>query len=132
MAIFAAVKQGDDAIVQAWLAHPMWKVSRERADLRAELDQITRRNLAPFRMAAPPYNPLTPPAVGRLAEIKAPTLVVSASGRLGGQSAGVRAAGKQIPQAKSVVMPGADHALPIGWSRELNEAMLAFLAAPRR
>ena len=31
MAIFAAVKEGDDAIVKAWVAHPMWTVSRERA-----------------------------------------------------------------------------------------------------
>jgi 3-oxoadipate enol-lactonase len=132
MAIFAAVKQGDDAIVQAWLAHPMWKVSRERPDVRAELDQITRRNLAPFRMTAPPYKPLTPPAIGRLAEIKSPTLVIAG----GEDSAGNRQASellsRQIPQAKSIVVPGADHALPIGWSRELNDAVLAFLAAPRR
>ena len=40
MAIFAAVKQGDDAIVQAWLAHPMWKVASQRPELRTELDQI--------------------------------------------------------------------------------------------
>jgi pimeloyl-ACP methyl ester carboxylesterase len=132
MTIFAAVKQGDDAIVQAWLAHPMWKVAGQRPELRAELDQITRRNLAPFRMAAPPYKPLTPPAIGRLGEIKAPTLVVSGAEDSPGNRQASDMLSKQIPQAKSVVVPGADHALPLGWPRELNEAVLEFIAAARR
>ena len=29
-------------------------------------------------------------------------------------------------------VPGADHGLPLGWSRELNDAVLGFLSAIRR
>ena len=132
MAIFAAVKEGDDAIVKAWVAHPMWTVSRERAEIKTEIEQTTRRNLAPFRMTAPPYIPLTPPAVGRLAEVKAPTLVVVGDRDTPGNQQASAMLAKQIPQAKSVVVPGADHGLPLGWSRELNDAVLAFLAAQQR
>ena len=132
MAIFAAVKDGDDAIVKAWTAHPMWVVSRERAEIKGEIEQTTRRNLAPFRMTAPPYIPLTPPAVGRLAEVKAPTLVVVGDRDTPGNQQASALLAKQIAGAKSVVVPGADHGLPLGWSRELNDAVLGFLSATRR
>jgi pimeloyl-ACP methyl ester carboxylesterase len=131
-AIFAAVKNGDDAIVAAWLAHPMWAESRERPELRAELEQITRRNLAPFRMAAPPFVPLTPPAMGRLAEIKAPTLVIVGDRDTPGNRMASEQLAKGIPGARSLVVAGADHGLPLGWSRELVEAALGFVAAARR
>ena len=75
-AVFAAVKSGDEAIVKAWIDHPIWSVSRTRPDVLKTLDAITRRNLAPFHMTFAPYLPLTPPAVDRLGDIKAPTLVL--------------------------------------------------------
>lgn len=132
MAVFAAVKEGDDAIVKAWTAHPMWVVSRERVDIKGEIEQTTRRNLAPFKMSAPPYIPLTPPAVGRLAEIKAPTLVVVGDRDTPGNQQASAMLATQIAGAQSVVVAGADHGLPLGWPRELNAAVLAFLAAQRR
>jgi pimeloyl-ACP methyl ester carboxylesterase len=132
MAIFAAVKEGEDAIVKAWVAHPMWVVSRDRPEIRTEIEQTTRRNLAPFKMTAPPYIPLTPPAVGRLAEIKTPTLVVYGDRDTPGNRQGAELLATQIAGAKRVVIAGADHGVPLGWSRELNDAALTFLAAPRR
>lgn len=128
MAIFAAVKQGDEAVVSAWVAHPMWVVSRERAEIKSEIEQTTRRNLAPFKLTAPPYVPLTPPAVGRLAEIKAPTLVVYGDRDTPGNRQASEMLAKQIAGATSLVIPGADHGVPLGWSRELNDAVLEFLA----
>ena len=132
MAIFAAIKDGDDAIVKTWIAHPMWVVSREREDLRKEIDETTRRNLAPFRMTAPPFAPLMPPALGRLGEVKAPTLVIIGDRDTAGNRQASDVLGKQIAGAKFVVVPGADHGLPLGWSRELNAAVLDFMAATRR
>ena len=132
MAIFAVIKDGDDAIVKTWIAHPMWVVSRERDDIRKEIDETTRRNLAPFRMKAPPFAPLMPPAMGRLAEIKAPTLVIVGDRDTAGNRQASDVLGKQIAGAKFVVVPGADHGLPLGWSRELNAAVLDFMAATRR
>ena len=132
MAIFAAVKQGDEAIVSAWIAHPMWSVARERPQIREELAAITRRNLAPFRMTAPPYRPLTPPAVGRLAEVTAPTLVIVGDRDTPGNQQASALLAKQISGAKSLVIPGADHAVPLAWPEAFNSAALDFMLSARR
>jgi pimeloyl-ACP methyl ester carboxylesterase len=132
MAIFAAVKQGDEAIVSAWIAHPMWAIARDQPALREELAAITRRNLAPFRMTAPPYRPLTPPAVGRLAEIKAPVLVVVGDRDTPGNRQASELLSQQIAGAKSMVIPGADHAVPLGWPEAFNPAALDFMLSARR
>jgi 3-oxoadipate enol-lactonase len=131
-AIFAAVKDGDDAIISAWLKHPMWAVSQGRPDVLKAIESSTRRNLSAFRMAAPPFVPLTPPAVGRLGEIKAPTLVVVGDKDTPGNRQASDVLAKQIPGATLRVVAGADHALPLGWADELNAAALGFLAAARR
>jgi pimeloyl-ACP methyl ester carboxylesterase len=131
-AVFAAVKEGDDAIVRAWVAHPIWTVSRTRPEVLKELDTITRRNLAPFRMTFAPYVPLQPPAVNRLAEIKAPTLVVIGDRDTPGNRQGSELVAKQIPGAAMKTIAGADHALPLGWADEFNAAALAFISATRR
>ena len=127
-AVFAAIKDGDDAIVRAWIAQPMWKVSVARPEIVKELDAITRRSLTVFRMTAPPFTP-TPTMMDKLVSIKAPTLIVVGDRDSAGvrEAAGRLAAG--IPGAVTQVVAGADHALPIGWADELNAAVLRFLTA---
>jgi pimeloyl-ACP methyl ester carboxylesterase len=131
-AVFAAVKHGDDAIIAAWLAHPIWAVARTRPDVLQALEAITRRNLAPFRMTFAPYIPVLPPAVTRLADIKAPTLVVIGDRDTPGNRQGSELVAKQVPGATMRVIAGADHALPLGWAEEFNAAALAFISAARR
>jgi pimeloyl-ACP methyl ester carboxylesterase len=121
-AIFTAVKNGDDAIVKAWLEHPIWAVSRTRPEIRAELEAMTRRNLAPFRMTFAPYIPLTPPAIDRLADVRAPTLVVIGDRDTPGNQQAATLAAKRIPGATLKVLPGADHALPLGWAEDFMSA----------
>jgi 3-oxoadipate enol-lactonase len=130
--IFAAAKQGDDAVVKAWLEHPMWTVARSRPDVLKELDASTRRNLAPFKMTFPPYAPVTPPAVQRLDLVKAPTLVIYGDRDMPGIRQASELMAKQIPGAALHVVPGADHALPIGWADQFNAAVMGFIAAARR
>ncbi len=130
--IFAAVKDGDEAIVKAWLAHPMWSASRGRSDVMRALDASTRRNLAPFRMTFAPYLPLTPPAIERLSEVRAATLVIVGDRDMPSIQQSAALAAKQIPGATLVVVPGADHALPLGWAEEFNAEVVGFLSATRR
>lgn len=132
MAVFAAVKHGDDAIVRAWLDHPIWAVSRTRPDVVDMLERMTRRNLAPFRMAFAPYLPVMPPAVERLAGITAPTLVVIGDRDTPGNQQGAALVAKQVRGAQLRTIAGADHALPLGWPGEFNAAVLGFLSAARR
>ena len=131
-AVFAAVKNGDDAIVKAWLDHPMWTVSRARPAVMKELEASTRRNLAPFRMAFAPYVPVTPPAVERLASVRAPTLVIIGDRDMPSIRQSAELEAKQIPGATLKIVAGADHALPLGWADDFNAAVIDFLSAARR
>jgi 3-oxoadipate enol-lactonase len=130
--IFAAVKEGDDAVVKAWLEHPMWTAARSRPDVLKELDASTRRNLAPFKMTFPPFAQVKPLAVQRLDSVKAPTLVIYGDRDTPGLRQASELMAKQIPGATVHVVPGADHALPIGWADQFNAAVIGFIAAARR
>jgi pimeloyl-ACP methyl ester carboxylesterase len=126
--VFAAVKSGDDAIVQAWLAHPMWTVSRSMPAVRRELEAITRRNLAPFRMTFAPYVPLKPPAIERLRDVKSVTLLLVGDADTPGNRQAVDVLAAQLPAASLHVVKGADHGLPLGWADEFNATVLEFIS----
>ena len=126
-AIFAAVKNGDEAVLKAWLAHPMWSASQDRPDVIKALESSTRRNLAVFKMSSQPFVPMDPPAIKRLRDITAPTLVVIGDRDVPSLRQAAELLARDIPDATLRVVPGADHALPIGWAMELNAAALEFL-----
>src|SRR4029079_18355481 len=106
----------DEAIVKAWIDHPIWSVSRTRPEVVKALDAITRRNLAPFHMTFAPYIPLRPRAISRLGEITAPTLVVIGDRDTPGNRKGAELAASSVRGATLRVVAGADHGLPLGWS----------------
>lgn len=130
-AIFAAIKDGDQAILKAWMDHPIWSVSRTRPEVAKELEAITARNLAIFRMTSAPYAPVKPAAVGRLKDVTAPTLVIVGDADTPGIREGAALEAREIPGATMRIVKGADHGLPIGWADEFNEAVIAFLTARR-
>ena len=129
MQVFISAKESEAKAVDAWLALGLWSASRARPEVMKSVERITARNAARFRMAAPPFAPITPPAIGRLGEIRSPTLVVTGDRDTPGNRASSESLAKGIPDARLVVIPGADHAIPIGWAKELNEALLSFLAS---
>ena len=131
-AIFAAVKNGDDAIVKAWLDHPMWTVAKTRPELLKELEASIRRNLGPFRMTTAPYVPLAPPAIERLSEIRVPTIAILGDRDLPSIKMAAELITKQVAGATVKVIPGADHALPLGWPDQFNAAAIGFISAARR
>ena len=131
-AVFAAIPQGDDAIVAAWLALPLWAAARERPELMGEIGTMTRANLDVFRMAAPPFLQDTQPTVDRLDKVLAPTLIIVGKLDTPGVRQGATALAERIPNAVRVDIDGADHALPMGWHREFNAAVMAFLQDRRR
>ena len=130
MQVFVSARESEAKAVEAWLGLGLWSASRERPEVMKAIERSTAPNAARFRMAAPPFAPITPPAIDRLSEIRsAATLVVTGDRDTPGNRAGSDALAKGIPGARLVVIPGADHAVPIGWAKELNEAVLAFLAS---
>ena len=127
MQVFMAARESEASAVQAWLTLSLWSASRSRPEVMKAIERATASSAARFRMAAPPFAPITPPAIGRLGEIRAATLVVSGDRDTPGNRANSETVAKGIAGARLVVIPGADHAIPIGWARELNEALLGFL-----
>jgi 3-oxoadipate enol-lactonase len=128
-AVFAAVKDGDQAILKAWMGHPIWSVSRTRPAVAKELEAITARNVAIFRLTSAPYAPVTPAAADRLKDVTAPTLVIVGDADTPGIRQGAALEARQIPGATMRIVKGADHGLPIGWADEFNDAVIAFLRA---
>lgn len=129
MQVFAAAREGADKAVAAWLQLGLWSASRDRPEVMKAIERSTRRSAKAFTMSAAPFAPITPPASGRLGEVRAPALIVTGDRDTPGNRAGSEMLAKGIPGAKMVSIPGADHAVPIGWAKELHEAVLAFLAA---
>jgi pimeloyl-ACP methyl ester carboxylesterase len=128
MQVFMRARESETGAVEAWLGLSLWSASRARPQVMKAIERATTTSAARFRMAAPPFAPITPPAIGRLGEIRAPTLVVSGDRDTPGNRANSDALAKAIPGARLVVIPGADHGIPFGWAKELNEALLAFFA----
>jgi 3-oxoadipate enol-lactonase len=131
-AVFAAAKQGDDAIVRAWLDHPMWAVSVQRPEVAKALAESTRRSLRAFKLPFAPYVPVKPPALERLGAVKAPTLVVVGDKDLPGLQKAADQMTREIPNAAREVIAGADHALPLAEPQKFNEAVLAFISTAVR
>ena len=77
MQVFVQARESEAKAVEAWMALGLWSASRERPEVRAAIERITTRNAARFRLSSPPFAPIAPPAIGRLGEVRAPTLVVS-------------------------------------------------------
>jgi pimeloyl-ACP methyl ester carboxylesterase len=110
----------------------MWSVARTRPAVIKELEAITRRNLAPFRMPFAPYVPMNPAAITRLGEVRAPTLVIIGDRDMPSIKQSAQIVTKEIKGAVLKVIPGADHALPFGWADEFNAAVLSFLSTASR
>jgi 3-oxoadipate enol-lactonase len=127
--VFVSARESEAKAVEAWLALRLWSASRARPEVMNAIERITAANAARFRMASPPFAPIAPPAIGRLAEIRVPTLVVTGDRDTPGNRAASDSVATRIQGARLVVVPGADHAIPIGWAKELNEAVLSFLTS---
>ena len=125
--VFIKARISETEAVQAWMALGLWSVSRTKPEVRSALEKITSRNAARFRLSSPTFTQIVPPAIGRLGEIRAPTLVVSGDRDTPGNRATSDALADGIPGARLVLIPGADHAIPLGWASELNKEILAFL-----
>jgi pimeloyl-ACP methyl ester carboxylesterase len=128
-AVFLAARESDDKAVEAWLRLRLWSASIGRPEVMRAVEDSVRRNLKLFKMEAPPFAQTEQPAKDHLGDVRAPTLVVSGDRDTPGNRAAAEMAAQGIPKARLEVIPGADHAIPIGWADRLNELLLTFFAA---
>lgn len=98
---------------------------RER--VRAMYTDVLRRS----REAAPAATPLAPPALDRLAEVRAPTLVVVGADDVPDVRAQADLLASRIPGARQVVVPHAAHVLNMEHPAATNRIILDFLVPKR-
>lgn len=122
-----AREQGVAAARERWLRHPFFAPALERPDRAALLAEIEARYSGWHWLQRDPARALAPPAVERLAEIRAPTLVIVGERDVPDirRTADLLAAG--IPNATQLVMPNAGHLPNVEAPAEFNRAVAGFL-----
>jgi pimeloyl-ACP methyl ester carboxylesterase len=134
LAMFGAMQQGDLAQVselqlRLWVDGPFRQPEQVDLAVRQRAAEMNRIPVeyGTFGLDAQPLDPLAPPAVTRLNEVRVPTLIVA--GALDNSEL-LRAAEvmeQGIPQAKKVIIAGAAHVPNMEKAAEFNREVLGFL-----
>ena len=135
MEMIAAVQQGDLALAselqnRIWIDGPFREPEQVNQSIReraAEMNQIALANETFSKVDMFPLKPLDPPAVQRLNEVDAPTLVIA--GKLDHpevlRAADVMATG--IPQTRKAILPDCAHMPNMEQPEMFNQVVLDFL-----
>ncbi|MGH7752369.1 MAG: alpha/beta fold hydrolase [Gemmatimonadales bacterium] len=126
--MMAALRARDiDRAVVVVAESPVFAVPPARA---AWMREMVIANGRLFRQDPRAERPLQPPALGRLAEVKTPTLVVVGDRDARDIQRVADSLARGISGARKVVVPGAAHIVNV-WAPELfNRAVVAFLSNP--
>jgi pimeloyl-ACP methyl ester carboxylesterase len=101
--------QGATRGIELWLQSPMVTVASQLPSTRDRLRQMITDNSAIFQLDHWPIEPLDPPAIRRLGEIRVPTMVVAGELDTPWMRAASERASLAIPSARLVIVEGADH-----------------------
>jgi pimeloyl-ACP methyl ester carboxylesterase len=125
-AIAAHAQQDSVRISLLWLESGYMKPAMRDPTLAGRLRALTIRN-ASMWMQPDSERVLTPPAVGRLGSIRAPTLVMIGSLEVPDIQRIVDTLERSVPGIRKVVMPDAGHMLNLERPAEFTSAVLGFL-----
>lgn len=124
----AALEKGDiERAAELELA--IWtKPSRKKEDFRdLRMREIAKENAHQVALDPALQRRLDPPAIGRLGEIKAPTLVISGDKDLPDVKKIAALLLSEIPDARRAVMQGADHVVNMRRPADFTARLLGFL-----
>ena len=129
--LYGALQQGDmkmfvEYFQQAWTDGPHRTPAEVDSSVREKVRQMAFETITNWNPASQEA-PLDPPAVGRLAEIRVPTLAVVGDLDMPVILKIVELIEAQIPGTKKVVIPGAAHMLNMEKPQEFNKVVLEFL-----
>jgi pimeloyl-ACP methyl ester carboxylesterase len=115
-----------EKLIEAWVQDP-YLTDPHNTPARERLRELLTKNPGPLTVSFPESRPPDRPAVGRLAEIHVPTLIVAGASDVPDvhAHAGVLEAG--IHGARRVVLPGAGHLVQLDRPAELDREILLFL-----
>ncbi|HTU02686.1 MAG TPA: alpha/beta fold hydrolase [Candidatus Sulfotelmatobacter sp.] len=128
--VLAAAQAGDaERATDLWMQDRIFAVTREQPELLARIRRLSRENAAVWLDDTSLRRELSPPALGRLAEIHLPVLIVLGQRDIENiqQIAGLLRA--RIAGAHTEVIPGAGHLMNMERPNEFNRVVLEFLAS---
>jgi pimeloyl-ACP methyl ester carboxylesterase len=122
-----AQEEGEARAVELWLQNPYMKPAMEDPAVAQRIRPIAMAN-AQVWLTAPLEHPLSPPALKRLSEIHAPTLIIVGDRDIPDIQEIVRTLETGIPGAEKVVIHGAGHMVNMEKPEEFNRTVLNFLS----
>jgi pimeloyl-ACP methyl ester carboxylesterase len=113
--------------VELWLKDPYMAPAMENPAISERIAKLAHENTRCWLINPLLGRELDPPAIGRLAEIKAPTLVIVGDRDVPDIQLIVKTIEEKVPHAKKVVVRGAGHMVNMEKPAEFNAAVLNFL-----
>jgi pimeloyl-ACP methyl ester carboxylesterase len=113
--------------MELWLQHPMMAPAMARPKVAARIREIVKGNLQvwqrlPFGEQVP-----SPPAIERLADIKAPTLIIVGERDVADIQAIVKLLQRDVKGARTEVIAGAAHMPNMEDPQRVNQLLADFL-----
>jgi pimeloyl-ACP methyl ester carboxylesterase len=130
-ALRAAQDGNDERVAELWLQSGYMKPAMEHPELVARLRQWSKENYRNWLGNPLLAKTLDPPAIKRLGEIKAPTLVIVGSRDVPDIQKIVKTVTASVPNAKKVVIEGAGHMVNMEKPEEFNRIVLDFLRSQK-
>lgn len=122
----AAAAGEPERAAKLWSETPIMALRRDTS-AAATLADLVMSNSRLWSFRTNPVQPLTPPAIKRLADIKCPTLVVVGGDDLPHIKDAANALANGIGGAKLVTIPGAGHIVNMDARERFNEELVRFL-----
>jgi 3-oxoadipate enol-lactonase len=125
--VFEAAGAGEpERAAKLWSETPIMAL-RNDTSAEATLREIVMSNARLWTYRTNPVQPLTPPGLTRLSEIKVPTLVIVGERDLAHITEGANLLVKGISGARLVTVPGAGHIVNLDARDRFNDELLRFL-----
>jgi 3-oxoadipate enol-lactonase len=138
MEIFTAVRDGDlkralELEAKEWIDGPARGPERIDPAFRARARKLLEDNFSrELFVAQLEERPLTPPAIGRLGEIRVPTLVIVGDADIPEMAKMADVMAGKIAGARKVVIPNTAHMVNMERPREFERLLIEFLAGAAR
>jgi pimeloyl-ACP methyl ester carboxylesterase len=127
--VITAVRAGDLArAAELWAGTPLMHIPNDSA-AAALIRMISSDNRSIWGHRSNPERPLSPPAIGRLHEVKVPVLVITGDRDLPALRQLADTVAQTIPGASRVIIPDAGHMVNVAAPEAFNRAVLSFLRA---
>jgi pimeloyl-ACP methyl ester carboxylesterase len=114
--------------VEMWLHFPLFAPAMENPAIAPKIREMVQENSHVFLLNPWLRRPLKPPALGRLSEIRVPTLIIVGDRDVSDIIAIADTLEADITGAKKMVIPGTGHLVNMEKPEEFNRIVLDFLS----